>query len=183
MHVEELKIAGLKLISPRRFQDARGFFVENYQQPRYAAAGIACSFVQTNHSRSLHGTLRGMHYQHGQAKLITVIRGCIFDAVVDLRPESPTFGRWETATLDDEKHQQLFVPEGFAHGFCAISDVADVVYQTTSVYDPELEGAIRYDDDELAIRWPITSPNLSPRDLNAESFAAFRERLNSQGGA
>ncbi|HEU5073871.1 MAG TPA: dTDP-4-dehydrorhamnose 3,5-epimerase [Polyangiaceae bacterium] len=183
MHVEELNIGGLKLISPRLFQDARGFFLESYQQPRYAASGIACPFVQTNHSRSLRGTLRGLHYQQGQAKLITVIRGRIFDVVVDLRPESQTFGRWEAATLDDEKHQQLFVPEGLAHGFCVVSDVADVVYQTTSVYDPRLEGAIRYDDHELAIPWPITPPTLSARDLGAESFAAFRARLNPQGGA
>jgi dTDP-4-dehydrorhamnose 3,5-epimerase len=182
VHVEDLKIGGAKLISPRIFQDARGFFLESYQQPRYTAAGIECSFVQTNHSRSLRGTLRGLHYQRGQAKLITVVRGRIFDVVVDLRLGSPTFGQWDAALLDDEKLQQLFVPEGLAHGFSVVSDVADVVYQTTSVYDPKLEGVIRYDDAELAIPWPIQHPTVSERDAAAESFAAFRARLQRQGG-
>jgi len=181
VHVEELKIGGVKLISPRVFPDARGFFLEHYHQPRYAAAGIECSFVQTNHSRSLRSTLRGLHYQRGQAKLITVVRGRIFDVVVDLRPASPTFGQWDAATLDDEKLQQLFVPDGLAHGFSVVSDVADVVYQTSSVYDPKAEGVIRYDDAELAIPWPMQPPIVSQRDATAESFAAFRASLEQQG--
>ncbi|HEY6726544.1 MAG TPA: dTDP-4-dehydrorhamnose 3,5-epimerase [Polyangiaceae bacterium] len=181
MHVEDLKLGGVKLISPRVFQDARGFFLESYQKARYAAAGIECSFVQTNHSRSLRGTLRGLHYQRGQAKLITVVRGSIFDVVVDLRAGSPTFGQWDAAVIDDEELQQLFVPDGFAHGFAVVSDVADVVYQTTSVYDPELEGVVRYDDAELAIPWPIQRPVLSERDAAAPSLAAFRASLLSQG--
>lgn len=181
MDVQELKLGGVKLISPTIFQDARGFFLERYHEPRYRAFGIEYAFLQTNHSRSLYGTLRGLHYQRGQAKLISVVRGRIFDVVVDLRLESPTFGQWESAMLDDEKHQQLFVPEGLAHGFSVISDVADVVYQTTSVYDPALEGAIHYDDDELAIPWPVERPTVSERDANAESFAAFRATLKREG--
>lgn len=182
MHVEDLKMSGLKLISPRLFRDARGFFLEQYHQPGYAAAGIECGFVQTNHSRSLRGTVRGLHYQRGQAKLVSVVRGRIFDVVVDLRLGSPTFGQWETVTLDDEKHQQLFVPDGFAHGFSVLSDVADVVYQITSVYDPQLQGVIRYDDDELAIPWSTRDATVSRRDAAAESFAAFKARLELQGG-
>jgi len=183
MHVEDLRISGLKLISPRLFQDTRGFFLEQYHQPGYAAAGIECGFVQTNHSRSLRGTIRGLHYQRGQAKLVSVVRGRIFDVVVDLRPGSPTFGEWDTVTLDDEKHQQLFVPDGFAHGFSVLSDVADVVYQITSVYDPQLQGVIRYDDHELAIPWSTRDVTISRRDADAESFAAFKARLDRQGGA
>jgi dTDP-4-dehydrorhamnose 3,5-epimerase len=185
VNVEELKLAGAKLISPRVFQDARGFFLENYHEPRYQAAGVTCQFVQTNHSRSALGTLRGLHYQlaPGQAKLITVIRGRIFDAAVDLRSDSPTFGQWDAVILDDEKHQQLFIPEGFAHGFCVMSEVADVVYQISSVYDPRAESAIRFDDAELAIPWPSANPRVSERDAGAESFQAFRARLNAQGKA
>ena len=112
-----------------------------------------------------------------------MIRGCIYDDVVDLRSESPTFGQWDAVTLDDEKHQQLFVPEGFAHGFCVVSDVADVVYQVSSVYDPHAERAIRFDDAELAIPWPSAHPRVSERDASAESFREFKARVNAQGKA
>jgi dTDP-4-dehydrorhamnose 3,5-epimerase len=183
MNVIDLPLDGLKLVRPRVFADARGFLVESYRESRYAEAGIACRFVQDNHSRSNAGVLRGLHYQAagrggpGQAKLVRVARGRIFDVAVDIRPNSPTFGRWHGEWLDEVDHAQLFLPVGFAHGFCVDGDVADVVYKVSSAYDAALERSIRYDDPELGIDWPIDNPVLSERDLEAESFASFRDRV------
>jgi dTDP-4-dehydrorhamnose 3,5-epimerase len=178
MHVEELSLSGLKLIRPRIFEDQRGFFLESYNFERYAAAGIDCVFVQDNHSRSVKGTLRGLHYQAspGQAKLLRVAAGRIFDVAVDIRPESPTFGKWDGVVLDGESHQQLFIPVGFAHGFCVLSDSADVLYKVSSVYVAATERGIRYDDPEIGVAWPVEAPIVSERDRNAESFADFRRR-------
>ena len=183
MQFEELPLAGLKLVRPKVFKDARGFFFESYHEPRYREGGIDCSFAQDNHSHSTRGTLRGLHYQShpGQAKLIRVSSGRIFDVAVDIRPASPTFGRWYGAYLDAERHEQLFVPVGFAHGFCVISDEADVLYKTSSVYDPKTECGFAWNDPDVGVEWPIEDPVLSERDARAESFAALRERL--KGGA
>jgi len=178
VEVTDVDLDGLKLVQPRVFPDDRGFFLESYNAVRYAAAGIAVLFVQDNHSRSVRGTLRGLHYQStpGQAKLVRVTRGRIFDVAVDIRPESPTFGQWKGVELDAEEHLQLFLPVGFAHGFCVLSDRAEVQYKVSSVYDPSTERAIRHDDPEIGVVWPVKDPILSERDRKAESFADFRRR-------
>lgn len=177
MEVTELKLPGVRLIRPRVFRDARGFFLETYHAPRYAAFGIDVSFVQDNHSRSAQGTLRGLHYQSapGQAKLVRVSVGRVYDVAVDIRPDSPTFGQWLAAELDAESHAQLFVPVGFAHGFCVLSEWAEVLYKVSSAYDPTTECSIRWDDAELGVKWPILAPLLSERDQQASSFADYRQ--------
>lgn len=179
MQVEDLSLPGLKLIRPRVFRDPRGFFFESYHEPRFRAAGIDCVFVQDNHSRSVKDTLRGLHYQSspGQAKLLRVTSGRIFDVAVDIRPDSPTFGKWEGAYLDAEEHAQLFIPIGFAHGFCVTSDTADVCYKVTSVYDAATECSIRWNDPDIGVTWPTSTPLLSPRDIDAETFQSFAERV------
>ena len=179
MQVKDLDLDGLKLIRPAVFGDDRGFFQETYNAVRYAEAGIAVTFVQDNHSRSVKATLRGLHYQSqpGQAKLVRVTLGRIWDVAVDIRPESATFGQWRGVELDDEKREQLYVPVGFAHGFCVLSDVAEVQYKVSAPYDAKTECAIDYADAELGVRWPVEQPLLSARDQTAESFASYRARV------
>jgi dTDP-4-dehydrorhamnose 3,5-epimerase len=179
MEVIDLKLPGLKLLKPRVFADSRGFFLESYREERYRAAGIDCGFVQDNHSRSAKGTLRGLHYQSqpGQAKLIRVGLGKIFDVAVDIRPGSPTFGQWQGVYLDSDEHHQLFVPVGFAHGFCVVSDSADVLYKASNNYDPTTECTLAWNDPDVAVAWPCSEPILSARDQVAESFAALARRL------
>jgi len=179
MKVNDLELSGLKLIQPTVFADDRGFFLETYSEPRYRAAGIEVRFQQDNHSRSAKGTLRGLHYQSGagQAKLIRVATGRIWDVTVDIRPESSTFGRWHAVELDDQKRQQLFVPAGFAHGFCVLSESADVQYKVSTPYDAATECGLSYADPDLNITWPVSSPILSARDQQAESLASFRARV------
>ena len=179
MKVIDLDLSGLKLIQPALFGDERGFFLEGYCVPRYAAAGIEVPFLQDNHSRSVKGTLRGLHYQSqpGQAKLLRVSLGRIWDVAVDIRPASPTFGRWHALELDDQKHEQLFIPVGFAHGFCVLSDVAEVQYKVSTPYDAKTECGLDYADPDLKVAWPVTAPLLSARDRQAESFASFRARV------
>jgi dTDP-4-dehydrorhamnose 3,5-epimerase len=178
VQVTDLELPGLKLIRPNVFGDARGFFIETYNAGRYAEAGVREAFVQDNHSRSIKNTLRGLHYQSspGQAKLVRVTLGRIWDVAVDIRPTSPTFGRWHGVELDAEKHEQLFVPIGFAHGFCVLSDFAEVQYKVSALYDAKTECSIDYADPELSVTWPVPEPLLSARDQQAESFAAFRAR-------
>lgn len=179
MDVVPLELHGLLLFKPRVFRDDRGFFCETFQEPRYAAAGVTCGFVQDNQSRSSKGTLRGMHFQTtpGQAKLVRVARGRIFDVAVDIRPNSPTFGRWAGAWLDDESHHQLFIPVGFAHGFYVASDEADVVYKCSAVYSPATEAGFRWDDPRVGIAWPLDGePLVSPRDLSAPTLAQWMEQ-------
>jgi len=179
VQVVDGKLAGIKIIRPKVFGDDRGFFLESYNAPAYAAAGIDVVFVQDNHSRSVKGTLRGVHYQSkpGQAKLVRVVLGRIWDVTVDIRPDSATFGQWDAVELDDKSREQLFVPIGFAHGFCVLSEFAEVEYKVSAPYDPETECSISYADPELAIKWPIQHPLLSARDQQAESFASFRARV------
>ncbi|MCL4845255.1 MAG: dTDP-4-dehydrorhamnose 3,5-epimerase [Acidobacteria bacterium] len=176
MQVSETAIPGVVLIEPRVFRDARGFFVETYHAERYRSMGIDLPFVQDNHSRSTRGTLRGLHWQwrRPQGKLVRVIEGEIFDVAVDIRPESPTFGQWVGATLSAENFLQIYVPPGFAHGFCVTSDVAQVEYKCTDVYDPEGEGGLTWNDPDLAIAWPVTDPFLSARD---QAHPTLRERF------
>ncbi len=180
MKVVDLELEGAKLISPNVFRDARGFFVETYQRHRFAAVGIELEFVQDNHSRSAQGTLRGLHYQSspGQAKLVRVVRGQIYDVIVDIRPHSATFGEHYGCLLDDVQNQQLFVPVGMAHGFCVLSDFADVCYKVSSPYVAATECGIRFNDPTLAIVWPIADPLVSERDRNTESFGDYRRRTS-----
>lgn len=177
MQVTELKLPGLKLIKPRVFPDERGYFFETYQYPRFQEAGIPTTFLQDNHSVSSKGTLRGMHFQShpGQDKLVNVLYGEIFDCVVDMRANSPTFKQWYGVFLNDENHHQLYIPHGFAHGFCVTSEKAYVCYKVSNIYDPKTEKDFRYDDSEINIQWPIDHPKLSERDLRAPSFS---EALN-----
>ncbi len=165
----ETGLDGLVLVEPEVHGDERGFFVETFSADRWRELGVEAGFVQHNHSRSRRGTLRGLHFQTdpGQAKLIRCARGEIFDVAVDLRRESPTFGQWRGFRLDDESHRQLYVPVGFAHGFCVLSDVADVAYLVSSLYDPATEAGIRWDDPAVGVEWPVADPLLSPRDAEA----------------
>ena len=173
MKVLPTKLEGVYIIEPRVFSDARGLFMETYNQRRYAESGINCDFVQDNLSRSVRGTLRGLHYQleHGQAKLIQVIRGVVFDVVVDIRRGSPHFGQWTGVNLSEENNRQLYVPEGFAHGFCVLSEVANVIYKCTDFYAPEDEGGIIWSDPDLAIDWSISKPLLSEKDSRLPTLA------------
>lgn len=160
-------IPGLQLIKPKVHRDERGFFLEMYQKERYDDLGVGLSFLQDNHSYSLKDVVRGMHFQKGQAKLVTCAKGEILDVAVDIRPHSPTFGQYEMVHLTEENHYQFFIPDGFAHGFCVLSDEANVIYKVSSLYNPETEGGFRYDDPDVGIDWPIESPILSERDKKA----------------
>lgn len=179
MEVVELRLPGLKRIQPRVFRDDRGFFLEAFRADRYRGAGIDCDFVQDNHSYSVEGTLRGLHFQSapGQAKLLRVISGRVFDVAVDLRPESATFGQWEGVYLDSESHQQLFVPVGFAHGFCVMSPTADVVYKVSAAYDPSTECTLAWNDPSVGVVWPVANPVLSSRDQRGESLSQIARRV------
>lgn len=162
-------------IEPRVFEDHRGFFLETYQAEKFNQAGLDCNFVQDNHSRSKQGILRGLHYQirHAQGKLVRVVVGEIFDVAVDIRRSSPTFGRWVGDILSAQNKRQLWVPQGFAHGFYVLSDWAEVLYKTTDFYDPEGERCIAWNDPTLKIEWPIPQgelPTLSPKDMNGKLF-------------
>jgi dTDP-4-dehydrorhamnose 3,5-epimerase len=169
------ELPDILVVEPRIFRDERGFFVETYHGPRYRDAGIDVAFVQDNHSRSTRGTLRGLHWQvapHAQAKLIRVLAGEILDVAVDIREESPTCGRWTAVTLSADNFRQLFIPVGFAHGFLVLSDVADVEYKCSDVYDPASERGLMWNDPTLGIAWPTADPILSPRDQAHPPFAA-----------
>ena len=175
----ETGLEGLALIEPQVFGDERGFFVETFSQETWKQLGVEPEFVQHNHSRSFRGTLRGLHFQTspGQAKLLRCPRGKIFDVAVDLRRGSPTYGKWEGCVLDDEKHHQLFVPVGFAHGFCVLSETADVTYLVSSVYDPATEAGIRWNDPAIGVEWPVEEPLLSQRDVEAPLLSEISEDL------
>ena len=165
------------LLEPEVHGDARGFFVETARANLLAELGIADEFVQDNQSRSARGVLRGMHFQPGMAKLVRCARGRIFDVVVDIRPGSAAFGRWESFELSDENHHQLYCPDGFAHGFCVLSDLADVVYRCTAYYDPVRESGFRFDDPEVGIDWPELDFNTSERDSAAPLLSELRDSL------
>lgn len=166
MQVIPTELPGVLIIEPRVFADSRGFFLESYNAREFARHGICDLFVQDNHSHSTRHTLRGLHYQAppGQAKLVRVTQGEVLDVAVDVRWGSPTFGRWIEVTLSADNHRQLYIPVGFAHGFCVTSESADFVYKVTSYYAPADERGIAWDDPALGITWPTTSPVLSARD-------------------
>jgi dTDP-4-dehydrorhamnose 3,5-epimerase len=163
------------IIEPQVFGDERGFFMETWNQATFADAGLHMNFVQDNHSRSSQGILRGLHYQvqHPQGKLVRVTRGKVFDVAVDLRKSSPTFGQWTGVELSEENHRLFWIPEGFAHGFYVMSESADFQYKCTDVYSPQYERSLRWDDETLAIDWPLVngqSPQLSAKDMQAAAL-------------
>jgi dTDP-4-dehydrorhamnose 3,5-epimerase len=166
MDVKHTGLEGLLLIEPRRFHDERGFFTETYERERYAELGIDVEFVQDNHSRSFKGVLRGLHFQvkRPQAQIVTVIHGRVFDVAVDLRPGSPTFGKWYGAELSDDGPRQLYMAPGFAHGFCVLSDMADLHYKVSRYYDHADEGGLLWNDPDVGIHWPIEPAKISGRD-------------------
>ncbi len=180
MNIIETGMEGFLVIEPAVFSDERGFFLETFQSDRYAMAGITDSFVQDNQSRSTRGMLRGLHFlvKRPQAQLITILRGRVFDVGVDLRPNSRTFGQWFGAELSDAGGaRQIYMAPGFAHGFCVLSDVADLHYKTSLLYDPKDEGGLAYNDPTIGIQWPISAPILSKRDLE---YPCLRELSSNQ---
>jgi len=182
----DTKLDGPILIAPRVFGDERGFFCETYRRNAFAELGIPEEMVQDNHSRSSHGIVRGMHFQIGQgaAKLVRCGRGAIFDVVVDLRRGSPSFGQWEGFELSDENMHMLYCPIGFAHGFCVLSDVADVMYKQSNYYADETERGIGYNDPEVGIEWPLPTDELIPseRDATAPSLSDVADELPFEYG-
>jgi dTDP-4-dehydrorhamnose 3,5-epimerase len=177
-------IPGVVVVEPDVHVDGRGFFVETYHAERYREHGIEAPFVQDNHSRSVAGTLRGLHLQirRPQGKLIRVIEGEVFDVAVDVRRGSPTFGRWVAVTLTAENFKQCYVPPGFAHGFCVVSAIAQVEYKCTDVYDPTSEIGVAWNDPALGISWPVSEPLLSLRDSHHPTLAELTGRLPAWRG-
>ena len=181
MEVVATPIAGVLLIKPKIWGDARGYFVETWQQERYAAAGIDLPFVQDNHSKSAYGILRGLHFQktRPQGKLVSVSLGSVFDVVVDIRRGSPSFGQWHGVELTQDNQWQLWVPPGLAHGFTVTSESAHFHYKCTEYYCPEDEGAIRWNDPDLGVVWPVDQPMLSSKDKIAPSWQEFQAGLGA----
>lgn len=169
MNVIETGLPGVLLLEPKVFRDARGFFLETYNAGRFRQAGIAEEFVQDNHSRSVRGVLRGLHYQepNPQGKLVRCSRGALFDVAVDIRSGSPHFGKWFGAELSEENMRMLWMPPGFAHGFCALSEIADLIYKCTALYEAAGDRAIAWNDPDIGIVWPVANPLLSPKDAAA----------------
>ena len=175
MIIETTPLAGLLLVKPDVFGDDRGFFQETWNLRRYTEAGLDRHFVQDNLSLSRRGILRGLHFQNPgpQGKLVYVLQGEVFDVAVDVRTDSPTFGQWHGAVLSAENHHQLFVPEGFAHGFCVTSETALFAYKCTDFYNPKAEFSLLWNDPDIGIEWPITNPELSEKDSNGQTLSAF----------
>lgn len=167
MKIIETELPGVLIIEPQVFGDERGFFLESFHAERYREAGIDMAFVQDNHSRSRKGVLRGLHFQrrHPQGKLVRASRGSIFDVAADIDPASPTFGQHVGVTLSDENHRQMWIPPGYAHGFCVLTDEADFEYKCTDLYYPDDEGGVLWSDPDLNIQWPLSDPLLSAKDL------------------
>jgi len=180
MRTLRTRLAGLVLLEPAVHGDERGFFVETWREDAWSAAGVPTDFVQDNHSRSRRGTVRGIHFQThpGQGKLVRCARGAVLDVVVDLRRGSPTFGDWESVVLDDAGGRQLWIPIGFGHGFCVLSETADFVYKCTNYYDAATESGIRFDDPDVGIEWPADVELLfSQRDRDAPRLAEVADSL------
>jgi dTDP-4-dehydrorhamnose 3,5-epimerase len=175
MNVIETDLLGVLIIEPQVFGDDRGFFMETWNKERYAEAGIPTEFVQDNLSFSRKGVLRGLHFQdpNPQGKLVSVLQGEVYDVAVDIRKSSPTFGKWVGVSLSSDNKRQLYVPEGFAHGFCVTSETALLCYKCTDFYDPNAESSIRWDDAYLKINWPIEVSEISEKDLNGMPFKDF----------
>ena len=174
-----LEIPGVILVTPRFFRDTRGYFAETFKHDDFAAAGIPAAFLQDNQSRSIRGVLRGLHYQKepfGQGKLVRCLKGAIFDVAVDIRQGSPYYGKWVAAELNEDNGCMLYVPPGFAHGFLALSDIADVLYKCTKEYSPENDRGIIWNDPSIAIKWPVDTPLLSAKDA---ALPVLREADNN----
>lgn len=173
----ETSLPGCIVIEPQVFGDSRGFFYESYNEAKYREAGIDRRFVQSNVSRSARGVLRGLHYQspHPQGKLISVLEGEVYDVAVDIRRGSPTFGKWAGVMLTADNHRHFWIPEGFAHGFCVVSEHATFSYQCTDLYDAKADGGVRWDDPAIGIDWPISDPLLSDKDTKAPLLADVPE--------
>ena len=178
MNVIDTAIPEVKIIEPTVFGDARGFFFESFNEQKFREqTGVTLPFVQDNHSKSIKGVLRGLHYQlapKAQGKLVRVIQGEVFDVAVDLRKSSPTFGKWVGEILSADNKKQMWIPEGFAHGFVTLSDTAEFLYKTTDFYSKEHEQAIRWNDETIGIQWPIKDISLSVKDETAQSFKEAR---------
>ncbi len=179
MRVVPTDLPGVVIVEPVVHRDARGFFLETFNAARFASAGLSVTFVQDNHSSSVQGTLRGLHAQRTrpQGKLVRVIEGEIWDVAVDVRPDQPTFGKWTATTLSADNFRQLYIPPGFAHGFCVLSPIAQVEYKCTALYDREDEIGIVYNDPDIGIPWPVAQPILSDRDRSHPRLAEVRTRL------
>jgi dTDP-4-dehydrorhamnose 3,5-epimerase len=175
LQANDTSIPGVLEIQPKVFRDARGFFLETYHQQKFAELGIHETFVQDNHSRSAKGTLRGLHYQvqHAQAKLCRVIEGEALDVAVDIRLGSPTFGKWTSVVLSAERQNMIFIPQGFAHGFLALTDSVQFLYKCSDVYDPSSEHGILWNDPDLAIDWGVSKPLISDKDARNLTLAAM----------
>lgn len=179
MNVTETPLPGVLVVEPQVFRDERGFFRVLFSDDRFRSQGLPTAFPQDNHSRSSRGVLRGLHYQleHPQGKLVTVVRGRIFDVAADIRTGSPTFGKWFGIELDEDRPRALWVPGGFAHGFCVLSETADVIYKCTDVYHPADECGVVWSDPTLGIAWPVPNPVLAPRDAQFRPLDASRADL------
>lgn len=179
MRVDATALAEVKVVTPRVLTDARGFLAEVVHAERFAGAGLPASFVQTNHSRSRGGVVRGLHFQarRPQGKLVQVVRGTIYDVAVDVRRGSPTFGRYASVVMSDENHHLVWIPPGFAHGFAVLSDVADVVYHLTALYDPTDDVGVLWSDPALGIPWPVDDPVVSERDAGNPPLAMLDDLL------
>lgn len=171
-------LPGLLILQPRVFEDPRGFFLETWQKESFRPLGIEAEFVQDNWSRSSKGVLRGLHFQidHPQGKLISVRSGSVYDVAVDIRPDSPAFGQWHGEILSEENKRQIYMPPGFAHGFCVLSDTTDFTYKCTDYYNPQDESGIRWNDPDLNIEWPESNPLVSEKD---QKLPFFRERIGN----
>lgn len=182
IRVTPLALDGLLLVELKLWSDERGFFVERFQTAAFGALGLPTAFAQDNHSRSLPGVLRGLHYQPGQGKLIGVVRGRVWDVAVDIRPTSKTFGHYAACELNDANGRLLWIPDGFAHGFCVLGDdPADMLYKVDAPYDPQAELGLHWADQDLSIAWPLEAPVTSERDQRLQSFAEFRAGLPVAG--
>jgi len=183
MNIIETALPGVLIVEPKVYGDARGFFLETFHKQRYEEAGIPGSgleFVQDNHSRSRKGVLRGLHFQleNPQGKLVSAGTGAVFDVAADVNPDSPTFGKWVGVELTEENHRQLWIPPGYAHGFCVLSDVADFQYKCTAFYHHQSDSGVAWNDPDLAIDWPVDGPLLSERDMKLPKLAdAKRDQL------
>ncbi|MFL5311208.1 MAG: dTDP-4-dehydrorhamnose 3,5-epimerase [Myxococcales bacterium] len=179
MRILNTDLPGVLLVEPDVFRDGRGYFLETFHERKYREAGIPHSFVQDNQSRSIRGTLRGLHAQlrKQQGKLVRALQGEIFDVAVDIRPGSPTFGKWTGTKLSGDDFRQLFIPPGFAHGFCVLSETAEVAYKCTDFYDRADEIGLRWNDPAVGIAWPIRDPLLSQKDAELPTLAELRSRL------
>ena len=179
MNVIESSLPGVKILEPSVYRDDRGFFCESFNEARFATHGLATSFRQDNRSHSRQGVLRGLHYQltRPQGKLVTCVSGTVFDVAVDVRRGSPTFGEWTGVTLQSDEPRFLWIPEGFAHGFCVLSESADVVYKCTDVFEPADDHGVLWSDPAIGIRWPIARPLLSPKDERYAGLHLGRDDL------